>query len=536
MKFFLLLLVIGCSHQVSEIQSKKIELTIFHTNDHHGHYLPDEKGQIGMSARKTLIDSERSAVEKRGDYSLLLSGGDINTGTMESDLFDAKPDFLGMRALGYDAMAVGNHEFDNDYSVIQKQMKWAGFPFLSANIFWKGTNKRVFNKPLYLVKNFDGIRVGIFGLTTKDTPFKASSEDAKKLFDFKDIIETAKEVVQILKVKEKVDHIIVVTHVGHKGSSTARGDVALAQNVDGIDVIVGGHSQEIINAEVHNGTIIVQAEDWGKYLGRLRLQIDKSSKKMLSYKLIPINLKKKSGQTYEFIEKEIPQDKDMIALFKPYKDKADKLGSKVIGQLRGELNGDRKYVRSRPTGVGQFVGTSVLDKLKSADIVVLNAGALRLGLPAGGITRKSLHKVHPYGNTIVSIKMNEHELFDYVKHVLNFGVTSSSDLYGGYPHFTNVEVIVRDGKLVSISELKGKWRIFLNDEGDVVSDKKEFIFATMNFLARGGDNYPRINDKKGYVDTGFMLNSAMMEYVAKHKIIKASKFNEMAEKSLKKVE
>lgn len=273
MKHLLLfVLLVGCAMAPKK---ELFTLRVLHTNDHHGHYLPDSKGQYGMAPRKTLIDELKRSILQEDGYSLLLSGGDINTGTMESDMFDAKPDFLGMKYIGYDAMAVGNHEFDNDFKVIQEQQKWAGFPFLAANIFYKGTDKLAFETE-YIIREFKGFKIGIFGLTTKDTPYKASNQKAREQFDFKDIVETSKKVVA--KLRPQVDMIIAVTHVGHHGSLTANGDIDLAKKVQGIDIIVGGHSQEIINAEVHNNTVIIQAEDWGKYVGALDVKVfaDKS--------------------------------------------------------------------------------------------------------------------------------------------------------------------------------------------------------------------------------------------------------------------
>jgi len=116
-------------------QDKEYQLTILHTNDHHGRFWQNSNGEYGMAARKTLIDNIRAEVASAGGEVLLLSGGDINTGVPESDLQDAEPDFMGMTMLGYDAMAVGNHEFDNSRDVLMKQTGWADFPFLSANIF-----------------------------------------------------------------------------------------------------------------------------------------------------------------------------------------------------------------------------------------------------------------------------------------------------------------------------------------------------------------------------------------------------------------
>ena len=107
---------------------------------------------MGMAARKTLIDRIRNEVESQGGKTLVLSAGDINTGVPESDIQEAKPDFIGMNMIGYDAMALGNHEFDNPLDVLLKQEKWANFPFLAANIFYRNSNKPAF-KPYIMKKS-----------------------------------------------------------------------------------------------------------------------------------------------------------------------------------------------------------------------------------------------------------------------------------------------------------------------------------------------------------------------------------------------
>lgn len=125
-----------------------------------------------MAARKTLIDSIRAEVESSGGETILLSGGDINTGVPESDMQDAEPDFIGMNLLGYDAMAVGNHEFDNALDVLNKQIQWADFPMLAANIYKKDTDGKVTDERYfapYKVFTINGLKVAVVGLTTKDT-------------------------------------------------------------------------------------------------------------------------------------------------------------------------------------------------------------------------------------------------------------------------------------------------------------------------------------------------------------------------------
>lgn len=526
----IILALSGCSSLIKE-ENLKLKLRILHTNDHHGHYLQDRNGQAGMAARKTLINQLRSNILSEGGKALLLSGGDINTGTMESDMFDAEPDFLGMKYIGYDAMALGNHEFDNAYKVLQKQKKLAGFPFLSANIFWKNTNKRVF-EPSYIIKNLNGVKVGIFGLTTADTPFKASHPDAKNKFEFRSIIDSAKEVVAQLRNQEKVDLIIAVTHVGHRGSNTSNGDIDLAKAVNGIDVIVGGHSQEIINAEEHNGTVIVQAEDWGKYVGVLDLYIDINNKRLkFEYKLRPVNLKRKSAGVLKFVEKEIKQDLVLQNFFATYKIKADALGDKVVGTLANTLDGSRQKVRSRQMPIGQFMGDSLMFQVKGVDIVALNGGSIRATLNEGKVSRKDIHNVHPYGNTISTVELSAEELFRYMKTVLSFAIVDSKNLIGGYPHIINAKIRMKNNKLESIAARNNSWFIKIKN-GKIHSNKKKFTLGTMNFLARGGDNYPKITDNKTYNDTGFMINAAMMNYIENQKELKTKKYHSWAKNNI----
>jgi len=136
--FALMAFAVSCSQGPLGKKTEGIKLTILHTNDHHGRFWSNKDGEYGLAARATLIAQIREEVKKNGGEVLLLDAGDVNTGVPQSDLLNAEPDFKGMSALGYDAMALGNHEFDNPLKVLFKQQKdWANFPFISANIYDK---------------------------------------------------------------------------------------------------------------------------------------------------------------------------------------------------------------------------------------------------------------------------------------------------------------------------------------------------------------------------------------------------------------
>ena len=126
------------------VKDRVYKFTVLHTNDHHGRFWQNEHDEYGLAAQKTMMDQIKYEVQAHGGAVLILSGGDINTGVPESDMQDAEPDFRGMNLIGYDAMAIGNHEFDKPLSVLRQQQKWAKFPLLSANIYQKSTGKRLF--------------------------------------------------------------------------------------------------------------------------------------------------------------------------------------------------------------------------------------------------------------------------------------------------------------------------------------------------------------------------------------------------------
>ncbi len=195
----------GCAGTpaVKREAGKSYSLTVLHTNDHHGTVLPNG-GQGGLAERATYIAGVRAADANV----LLLDAGDINTGSALSNMFKGEIDINAYNLMKYDAVAFGNHEFDNDLALIEKQIAQAEFPWISANV------TRADGKYLdqaYIIKNYDGIRVGVFGLTTLRTLTIASPDKSLK---FADEIATATAMVEKLRTKEKCDLVIAVAHLG----------------------------------------------------------------------------------------------------------------------------------------------------------------------------------------------------------------------------------------------------------------------------------------------------------------------------------
>ena len=286
-----LILLLSVSHSWAFKKDQVYKMTLLHTNDHHGRFWKNRHGEYGLAARKSLIDSIRNEVKAQGGTVLLLSGGDINTGVPESDMLNAEPDFKGMKLIGYDAMAIGNHEFDNSLSVIRQQQEWAQFPFLAANIFYQNSKERPFLP--YIIKTVhEDLKIAIVGFTTEDTTNVANPRNTKNI-DIRSPVEVGKNLIPNLK--QASDMIIAVTHMGHypngNHGSEALGDVTLARQVKGINIIVGGHTQKpLFSPDVQNGTYILQAHEWGKYVGRMDFEFKNGEIKLLSYKLGAVEL------------------------------------------------------------------------------------------------------------------------------------------------------------------------------------------------------------------------------------------------------
>lgn len=503
-------------------QDKTYNITILHTNDHHGHFWRSEYGEYGLSAQKTLVDGIRKEVAAQGGSVLLLSGGDINTGVPESDLQDAEPDFRGMNLIGYDAMAVGNHEFDNPMSVLRQQEKWAKFPFLSANIYQKSTNQRLF-KP-WMIFNREGLKIAVIGLTTDDTA-KIGNPEYFTDIEFRKPAAEAKLVIDEMNQNEKPDVIIATTHMGHydngEHGSNAPGDVEMARSLPkgALALIVGGHSQDPVcmasenkkqvdyvpgtpcAPDQQNGTWIVQAHEWGKYVGRADFQFRNGEMKLVRYQLIPVNLRKKvtydNGKSERVLyTPEIAENAQMLSLLTPFQNKGKaQLGVK-IGSTTGRLEGDRSKVRFVQTNLARVLLAAQMART-GADLAVMSGGGVRDSIEAGDITYKDVLKVQPFGNTVVYVNLSGKELLDYLTAVAQMKPDS-----GAYPQFANVSFVAKGGQL---SDVKIK--------GEPLDEAKSYRLATLSFNATGGDGYPRLDDKAGYVNTGFIDAEVLKEFI-----------------------
>ncbi|MEZ9629703.1 bifunctional UDP-sugar hydrolase/5'-nucleotidase [Vibrio breoganii] len=517
-------LAVGCaSDNVVETNGVQ-KLTILHTNDHHGRFWPNKYGELGMAARKTLIDQIREEVESEGGAVLLLSGGDINTGVPESDLLDAEPDFKGMTLLGYDAMALGNHEFDNPLSILEKQQEWAEFPMLSANIYDKESQTRKFQP--YQMFEKEGLKIAVIGLTTEDTAKIGNPEFIQSL-DFRDPKPEAKQLLAEIEQSEQPDITIAVTHMGHyqdgNNGGNAPGDVALARYLPAgaLDMVIGGHSQEPVCMEgpnlvkkqfkpgdecqpdQQNGTWIMQAFEWGKYVGRADYEYENGELNLVHYELVPINLTKKvevdGKKERVIVGEEIEQDSDVEDFLAPYQEQGQEKLNVKIAESNGKLEGDRNKVRFEQTNLGRLIATAHMARAK-ADFGVMNSGGVRDSIAQGNITYKDVLTVQPFGNIVTYVDMTGVEVLDY----LNVVALKPTDS-GAYAQFAGISMTVTS---------KGVTDVMIG--GKAIDPNGKYRFSIPSFNAAGGDGYPVITAHPGYVDTGFVDAEVLKEYLESH--------------------
>ena len=535
---FLLLSISACtSNQPSPDTHSSTDdihyLTILHTNDNHGRFWHNEKGEYGMAARKTLIDQLRADAKQNGHAVLLLSGGDINTGIPESDLQFAEPDFKGMSLIGYDAMAIGNHEFDNPLSVLKQQQQWANFPLLSANIIDKKTGKNAFQA--YKIFQQQGLTIAVIGLTTTDTAKIGNPQYIGDL-EFEEPVAVTQALADKIKTQYQPDITIAVTHMGHYVDANfginAPGDVTLARSLEKntLDMIIGGHSQEPVcmasenknddnfkpgmacKPDQQNGTWIMQAHEWGKYVGKAEFKLENGQLTLLDYKLLPVNLyihkEQADGTTKPVLANDyITPDPQLKAFLADYQAIGAKQIEGKIGYVDAKLEGDRNKVRYQQTNLARVIVQSQMNVV-GADFGIISGGGVRDSIAAGDVSYKDILKVHPFKNRITYIDWQGQELWDYLETVTSFPPDSGA--YLQYHHLS----FERNNNTLT--------KVMINKQP--LDKSKTYRMSINSYNASGGDGYPILLKRKGFVSTDETDSQALKRFFTENSPVKASEF------------
>lgn len=495
-------------------------LSLIHTNDTHAH--------IDNVARKaTIVESLR----EENPSSLLVDAGDVFSGTLYFNQFKGQADLDFMNMLGYDAMTFGNHEFDLGTKPLADFIQNAKFPFVSANVnaskdanLSSLMNETVTDKPLDgrvyngIIKEVDGEKVGIFGLTTAETETISSPGDGVV---FENYLQEAEKAVASFKA-EGVNKIVALSHIGFRDGG-GDNDVTLAKEVEGIDVIVGGHSHDklsepYIDETGAEPTIVVQANEYNKFVGTLDVIFDEEGA-VTEYagELIDVDQQNEDG-TYAFEENQEVKNRLATA----YTPEIEKVKAQVVGSAATALDGERTNVRAKETNLGNLMTDAMLAKAKTIDadtvIALQNGGGIRASIDAGDITMEEVLTVMPFGNALAIMDLTGTEIKAALEHSVSMAPKQSGAfLQAAGLKFTYDSSKAAGSRVTSVQ---------VNEGGTFVplDESKTYAVATNTFTAKGGDNYSMFKTayEEGRVsEPGFVDWETFTEYLRANPSISA---------------
>ncbi|AWE09299.1 bifunctional metallophosphatase/5'-nucleotidase [Lysinibacillus sp. 2017] len=457
-----------------------------HSNDTHAN--------LNQIAKKVTAVKEVRASKPK---SLLVDAGDVFSGTLYFNEFKGSTDLKFMNLMGYDIMTFGNHEFDLGSSVEGHQalvnfIKGAKFPFVSSNIDFSRDakftglfsdlissnpkNGKIYNG---IVKEIDGEKVGFFGLTTAETRDISSPGS---IF-FENYIEEAKKAVRAFEGMG-VNKIVAISHIGHDDNPAIDNDLILASKVEGIDVIVGGHSHTQLDKPLvvdsdGTPTIIVQAYQYNEYLGTLDVEFDKRGVVV-----------RHDGKLIKIADK--VEDWEATKLLQPYKSKIDQIAAQEIGAVAVKAfenpRTEGESVRRNETPLGNLITDGMLQKAKTYNSNVImafqNGGGIRAGINQGPITIGEVMTVLPFGNTLATMNLTGAE----IKQTFEISLKDLPLENGGFLHVSGAKVEYDSSRSVGRRVVSIKYKNAGNTYTELL-DNTTYTIATNAFTAKGGDGY-----------------------------------------------
>lgn len=475
-----------------DLKRELFSMSLMHTNDTHARLASAPK-------RVTAVKEFRA----KNPDSLLLDAGDVFSGTLYFNEFTGEPDVKMMNLMSYDAMTFGNHEFDlgsseEGHQALKDFVTAATFPFLSANadfskdplfegLFQAKIPTKAESGNIYsgMVKEVNGEKVGIFGLTTEDTTAISSPGE----IIFSNYIDEAQKMVDEFE-KMGIDKVVALTHIGFDDNAAVDNDQELAKKVEGIDVIVGGHthtklSNPVLVNKFEAPTIIVQTGQYGDSLGTLNVEFDEQGE-VYAYggELIKIDAQ--------------AEDAEALKILKPYTDRVKEIEEEetaavAVSALLNPRSGDEGNttgvsVRSNETPLGNIITDGMLAKARnfSPETVMAfqNGGGIRSAINAGPITVGEVITVLPFGNTLATMDLTGAE----IKQAFEISVGQYPNENGGFLHVSGAEIRF-DASKPAGSKITS---ITFVDAGGVKTPlvgSKTYKVATNAFTAKGGDGY-----------------------------------------------
>ncbi|MEY8841506.1 bifunctional UDP-sugar hydrolase/5'-nucleotidase [Cribrihabitans sp. XS_ASV171] len=485
-------------------------LTILHTNDFHARFEPISKydstckpedndaGEcFGGTAR--LITAIREARD-RAAHSILVDGGDQFQGTLFYTHYKGKMAAEMMNRLGYDAMTVGNHEFDDGPAVLRGFMDAVEFPVLMSNA--DISREKVLADKLMksTVIEVGGQQIGLVGLTPEDTHELASPGPN---ITFTDPVAAVQGEVDLLTARG-IDKIIVLSHSGYGV------DQRVARDTVGVDVIVGGHSNTYLSnvsddaagpyPTVVNGTPIVQAYAYGKFLGELVVTFDDEG-----------NVLRAEGEPL-IMDAAVAEDTEIVARIGDMAKPLEEIRARRVAEVAAPVEGSRDICRQQECEMGNLVADAMLDRVadQGVTIAITNSGGLRASFDAGDVTMGEVLTVLPFQNTLSTFEVTGATLIA----ALENGVSQVEDGAGRFPQVAGMtfswdpSAAPGDGRVSEVMVAEGEGFAPIDPE-------RTYLVVSNNYVRNGGDGYGMFSgDDKNAYDYGPDLADVVAEYLA----------------------
>ena len=541
--FVCLLMLQGCA-SLQQSDRGTLDITIAHVNDTHSHLeaagvslridgKPTQVTLGGMARLKSALDELR-AKEKNV---LFLHGGDMIQGTLYFAKYQGKADMDILSMLEPDAAAAGNHEFDEGPGLLASLIDMAHFPIVSSNIDVSAEPLLAGRLAPYAIKKIGEERIAVIGITTTDTP---AISNPGHTIRFKDPAESVMAAVADLH-KLGVRKIVLLSHLGYME------DIALAKKISDIFVIVGANSHTLLgdktalkslglNAEGPYPTIvknrdgrdvlIVQAWEWAKVFGVLRLRLD-SEGNIINWIASPILLAgsefkqndaviAENSQAYMDILRTLKasgvagiygEEQKVKARLAVYEGPMKEMMNSVVAKAGTEL------VRGNNRGPGPVVADSMLSRTRPAgvQIAIQNSGGIRRNIPAGDISVAEVYELLPFNNTLVILDLTGTQLVTALEEAVDFQLAGGSR--GPYLYVAGISFRIdesaKKGARIRDAKVKMPDGRYVKIEG-----ANTYRIVTSSYLAGGGDGIHTFRDAAGYrADTGFIDAEVLMEYL-----------------------
>lgn len=473
-------------------------IKLFHTNDVHSRYDASVNedgtlGSFGYARLKTLIDSNSGGA----DGVLVFDAGDVFHGQPFATLNRGSSISALMKAVGYNAMVAGNHDFNYGYRRTPTLAYLAQTKLLGANVLKKSDGTIADGFAEYQFYNVDGVKIGVFGLSTPETAYKTNTKNVDAI-QFADPVKTAKQVVKKLREKQ-ADVVVCLAHLGIDEASGKNTSTYLAQNVDGIDLIIDGHSHSTPDSyQKVNDTVITSAGEYMEYVGMATIEVGADKK---------VSVKADAFKASDFKADALKPDAKVQTMIDRVKKAQEPRLNTVVASAPEVLNGERENVRTGETNLSRLVASAMLAE-SGADIAMTNGGGIRASIDAGPITVGEVQTVLPFGNYIVTVQLTGKEVREAVEHGLPGLANGKLEVIGNKIQAAGLEVTYDPSKPA------GSRIVTITHNGEKLVDSKTYLVATNDFMAAGGDDYTMLNKK--VINEFSALDEAVIHYLNKN--------------------